>query len=897
MSIGTLTVKANERVQQLGSVKQQLFEFLDKVLSPEASEAKKSRFASINKPNNDFLQIYSGQKDDAGLVIDHAEPALSLVPGAKVLTFINEAKTAELQSTFSTLVADLGSRNPVVKTREAQSAVASALVILSMQPGEAIETATQMASLRAGAKNLISSLIIKDPSENGKSSLDAAFRGDARKILIADNQTDFMEAVTAFAKRARLQKLDMDSPEFQAKLSIELGGGFSGVTLANMTINRVKELLATDPQVTAEKIEENFPNNALMSKAMEAFQNEQIEQFKTGVIRSSYDRETNSKTLKYSEAGAEMQAVLNDKIHAWEGIIRATHNTASDGVDEITKLMQAYSRGLQYKTKVINLRDASASEVSTLESFNKSTSTDSTVDIEVRKEYLDFNAKQAILFRLVENNFDAVAMANASKKTISEDDAKSYLINLIDNASGDTVNYKTGNGSSISFSKVELQKIIDLDLTSPVSYKLNGADQQGPVDGLFQFIRNDLQYKEDVKLQESLKGTNETLNLLTTFGGTDAASTNAAVISLNETQLNTMFDQLGVFNLTLKAEDKVSTAGVNSFVTTLEKSYRTKNAELAGLAAYVHQMSAKADSILGVALEKNPSAVNKLFNLYSEKGDNNLLDMLAEHNVRGLAYETYKATIAGTQADEVLLKSNSAYETNLQSLLKSLNENNQYYFNGSASISSIDFKTCKEELETVLPEAKKNELNKRLEERLHSASQYPISANLIQNMAMKEFLFSAQEAIARESTIDPTVKAKYAGFSPTKEQQETFLHNFNELMLKLDHHHESKDGQLALRSQFQEEMSPDTVAYRVLIANPNNAFEQKEAEAKNLFTGILQDIFKPIMDTFFAVNTKNSKVLENFGTAFETSGRGLTELVKVALNGLLPQNYQESGNP
>jgi hypothetical protein len=475
MSIGSLTEKANERVQQLGSVKQQLGGFLDQVSTPESSEAKKPRFAPVNKPNNDFLQIYSGQKDDAGLVIDHAEPVLSLVPGAKVLTFINEAKASELQSTFSTLVTDLESRNPVVKTREAQSAVASALVILSMQPGEAIETATQMASLRAGAKNLISSLIIKDPSENGKSSLDAAFRGDARRILIADNQTDFIEAVTAFARRARLQKLDMDSPEFKAKLSIELGGGFSGVTLANVTINRVKGLLATDPQVTAEKIQEHFPNNTLMSTAVEAFQNEQIEQFKIGVIRSSYDRETNSKTLKYSEAGAEMQAVLNDKIHAWEGIIRATHNNASDGVDEITKLMQAYNRGIQYKTKVVELKAVSDRELSTLESFNKSTSTDSTVDIEIRKEYLDFDAKQAILFRLVESNFDALALANVSQR-------------------------------------------------------------------------------DDGEMRKALEGTNETLRLLTSFGGRTASDTKTAIARLDESQLDTMFDQLGVFNLTLKTE-------------------------------------------------------------------------------------------------------------------------------------------------------------------------------------------------------------------------------------------------------------------------------------------------------------------------------------------------------
>jgi hypothetical protein len=85
-------------------------------------------------------------------------------------------------------------------------------------------------------------------------------------------------------------------------------------------------------------------------------------------------------------------------------------------------------------------------------------------------------------------------------------------------------------------------------------------------------------------------------------------------------------------------------------------------------------------------------------------------------------------------------------------------------------------------------------------------------------------------------------------------------------------------------------MSPDTVAYRVLIANPANLFEQKEADAKNLFTGILQAIFTPIMNTFFAVNAKNSNVLENFGTALETNATGLTEIVKVALNGLLPQS-------
>jgi hypothetical protein len=109
-------------------------------------------------------------------------------------------------------------------------------------------------------------------------------------------------------------------------------------------------------------------------------------------------------------------------------------------------------------------------------------------------------------------------------------------------------------------------------------------------------------------------------------------------------------------------------------------------------------------------------------------------------------------------------------------------------------------------------------------------------------------------------------------------------------MLKLDHHHASKGGQLALRNQFHEEMSPDTVAYRVLIADESNPFEQKEAEAKNLFTGILKAIFTPIMNTFFAVNTKNASVLENFENAFETSAPGLTEVVKVALNGLLPQS-------
>jgi hypothetical protein len=894
MSIGTLTLKANERVQQLSSVKQQLFEFLGKALSQEASEAKKPRFASVNKPNDDFVQIYRGLQSDPRLVINHTEPALSLVPGAKVLTFIDEAKASELQSTFSTLIADLGSRNPVVKTREAQSAVASAFMILSMQPGEAIETATQMASLRAGAKNLISSLIIKDPSENGKSSLDAAFRGDAREILIADNQTNFMEAVTAFAKRARLQKLDMDSPEFQAKLSIELGGGFSGMTLANATVNRVKGLLATDPQVTAEKIQEHFPNNTLMSKAVEAFQNEQIEQFKTGVIRSSYDRETNSKTLKYSEAGAEMQAVLNDKIHAWEGIIRATHDTASDGVDEITKLMEACNRGLQYTTKVMNLKAVSDRELNTLENFNKATSTDSIVDIEIRKDYLNFNGKRAVLSRLVENNFDALAMANASKKTITENDTKSYLIDL-ENTLDDTVTYKAGNGSSISFSKVELQKIIDLDLSSPVSYKQNGADQLASATALFKFIQKDLQYKEDNRIQESLKGTNETLKLLTVFGGTDASSAKAVIARLNEAQLDRMFDQLGVFNLTLKTEDTVSRAGANSFVTILEKSYRSKNAELTGLAKYVHETSIKADAILRVALEKNPSAVNKLFNLYSKKGDNNLLDMLAEYNVRGLAYETYKATIAGTQTDEVLLRSNSAYETNLQSLLKSLNGNNQYHFNNSASISSADFNVYKEDLEAVLRETEKNRLNEQLEKRFQSAYQYPISADLIRNMAMKEFLFSALEFIARESKEDP-ILARYAGISPAKKQQEVFLHDFPALMSRLDLHHVSKDGQLALRSQFQEEMSPDTVAYRVLIANPNNPFEQKEAEAKNLFNGILRAIFTPIMNTFFAVNTKNTSVLENFGTAFDTSATGLTEVVKGALNALLPQGYQENGN-
>jgi hypothetical protein len=161
-------------------------------------------------------------------------------------------------------------------------------------------------------------------------------------------------------------------------------------------------------------------------------------------------------------------------------------------------------------------------------------------------------------------------------------------------------------------------------------------------------------------------------------------------------------------------------------------------------------------------------------------------------------------------------------------------------------------------------------------------------------MAMKEFLFSALEVIARESKEDP-ILANYAGISPAKKQQEGFLHDFNELMSRLDHHHASKGGQLALRNQFKEEMSPDTVAYRVLIADKSNPFEQKEADAKNLLNDILQAIFKPIMNTFFAVNTKNDSVLENFATAFDTSASGLTEVVKVALSGLLPK-AKENGN-
>ena len=121
------------------------------------------------------------------------------------------------------------------------------------------------------------------------------------------------------------------------------------------------------------------------------------------------------------------------------------------------------------------------------------------------------------------------------------------------------------------------------------------------------------------------------------------------------------------------------------------------------------------------------------------------------------------------------------------------------------------------------------------------------------------------------------------------------MHDFPVLMSRLDHHHASKGGQLALRNQFQEKMSPDTVAYRVLIADKSNPFEQKEADAKELFNGILKAIFTPIMDTFFAVNTKNDSVLENFATAFDTSASGLTEVVKVALSGLLPK-AKENGN-
>ena len=49
------------------------------------------------------------------------------------------------------------------------------------------------------------------------------------------------------------------------------------------------------------------------------------------------------------------------------------------------------------------------------------------------------------------------------------------------------------------------------------------------------------------------------------------------------------------------------------------------------------------------------------------------------------------------------------------------------------------------------------------------------------------------------------------------------------------------------------------------------------------------------MNTFFAVNTKNDSVLENFATAFDTSASGLTEVVKVALSGLLPK-AKENGN-
>ena len=173
--------------------------------------------------------------------------------------------------------------------------------------------------MQGAARTYLNKLMTKDPAKAANSGLSVSYRENARKILLADNQAEFLKGITNFAKTARLEEKDIKFPEFKAKLAVELGGGVSGAILAQQVISRVGELLQNDSSRLVENITEQDLRNVNLPTVYKAFQVEQVEQFKAGVVRGSFDRETAVKGDFKDEAALVMKDTLNKKITAWEG--------------------------------------------------------------------------------------------------------------------------------------------------------------------------------------------------------------------------------------------------------------------------------------------------------------------------------------------------------------------------------------------------------------------------------------------------------------------------------------------------------------------------------------------------------------------------------------------------
>ena len=72
-------------------------------------------------------------------------------------------------------------------------------------------------------------------------------------------------------------------------------------------------------------------------------------------------------------------------------------------------------------------------------------------------------------------------------------------------------------------------------------------------------------------------------------------------------------------------------------------------------------MSTKADAIMSKTLEKNPAVLNKFVNLYKNQlGDFALIEMLAAHNLRDIAFDVSKEHILGDASNSLLVDNSLA---------------------------------------------------------------------------------------------------------------------------------------------------------------------------------------------------------------------------------------------
>lgn len=906
-SVETLTsIARRNAVGTVLQAKASSFDFLDYMNFAQnaGSETKRKQFSSSDqKVISGFLNSALNSKEgtNSEITFNHGKEAPSFIKGAKVLEEISSGSKEEILEIFAEQTRDLDTRFPVSKTADGQSYITLALQTLALSPGEENQSISDIDEMQGAARIYLTKLMIKDPAKAANSGLSVSYRANARKILLADNQADFLNGITSFARTARVENKNIKSADFKSRLTVELGGGISGAILAEQVIARVDQLLKTDYSRLVEEITEKDPKSVDLPKIYREFQTEQVEQFKAGVVRGSFDRETAPKGNFKDEAAAIMQDALNKKIAAWEGIVQASYSDNSDGVDEITALMEAYNQGIAYQHKQEsllegtkkNLDDGIAKQLDAIQNHNRAANRNKiSQPITIKKEFLTGEAKKAVLVRLVDKIYESKDSAQANGVVLSADDIANK-ITALSKSSTDNNNFTftRNNGSQITIQKADLQKIIDGDPSSiSVDYK-NGSGASRtitmPARRLLSYMSADLQANEDEILAETLKRQDKAIDSLRKFmppsSPTDARNTKALISALDESQLNQIFDDMGTFTIELQPEDQNAMPGAQSFAKMLETTYREKHKEIKALVAYTRKMNAKADAIMAKTLEKNPAVLNKLVQLYKDQTDEfALVEMLAAHNLRDIAFGVSKDYILGSSDSELLVDNSLVIaQSEANKSLERILGNTEFNINGNNQIDSalwsdffgdgVNAPDPTSDLMQILDDSERETIMNTYKQRIELAENNPLSRKYITEIAKKELFFEGVRRIKSKANVGPAIKAKYDAITlPDSDAVKNHDSQFQPITEYLTNYmHDAKRQAEFVELVAKGEINEDNFSDNALIYDRFDPLDKAQSESMTPIIARLREILSPILQVFFRVNANDDTMQEAFKQSLE----------------------------